>query len=333
MPSAIERAIHSAKFEFGYTFVSKKPIGTGVIGEVYHVTKGAEQFALKIVAIRGCSLKKIVENEIQILKNMAHENIIGLTDTIEGDGYNCVVMPYCPGGDLIEYLNKLVRGNEQEEFPDLICAIVKGVAYLQDNNIINRDIKAENILLDNARNPKICDFDCAKILAEGEDVLLEEYSVGTALYNPHEMHQYVADSEIKNYPVSKETDIYALGALFWLMWVRAMPRSPHPSTKEFSEAIGLHDAALPFSSSKRGFPAFPELLRVLILSCCKRAFYYDESKWKRVPVYKKGFGIGQVNRFIATHRRALFKYEEPNDMDLFDNWVKDDLPKLISIGM
>ena len=113
---------------------------------------------------------KELRNEINILKDLEHDNIIKLYDWyLEQDSlankYIVLVMEYASGGDL-----KYLKDRHNNEIPldisrNILEQILNGLDYLHTNNVIHRDLKLENILISD-NNPikiKIADFGLAKI--------------------------------------------------------------------------------------------------------------------------------------------------------------------------
>jgi serine/threonine protein kinase len=95
------------------------------------------------------SEKDCILNEIEILRNISHENLLQLKEIYEGENHVYCVCEYYKGYNLLENLIKNGMPNLSESL-FIIQQILMGVDYLANKNIIHRDIKPENIL--------ICDF-------------------------------------------------------------------------------------------------------------------------------------------------------------------------------
>lgn len=70
-----------------------------------------------------------------------------------------LIMEYCPKGDLSTFIKN--RKLSIDEIRDYGLQIIKGIGTLHNEKIIHRDIKPQNILVDNKNRMKICDFGCA----------------------------------------------------------------------------------------------------------------------------------------------------------------------------
>ncbi|KAL1428316.1 hypothetical protein MTO96_002704 [Rhipicephalus appendiculatus] len=140
-------------------------IGSGAFAKVklaIHVLTGAK-VAIKI--IRKCSLGmdlRRVSREIAALKDLAHQSICRLYQVIETSYRVYLVLEYCPGGELFDYVVQRKRLNE-DEARRFFRQIVSAVACVHRRGYAHRDLKPENLLLDADRNVKLIDFGlCAK---------------------------------------------------------------------------------------------------------------------------------------------------------------------------
>ena len=175
-------------------YILDKEIGSGGFGKVLegiHIPTG-EKVAIKILDKKKLNsdplnLKRVFF-EISILKNIRHKNIIKLYEVMETPQKIYLIMEYCQGGELFNYIiNKkhLTEIQSCKFFHEIIDAL----EYLHVQNIVHRDIKPQNILLDTLNNEltiKIIDFGISNIYSL--DNLLES-SCGTASYAPPEMHK------------------------------------------------------------------------------------------------------------------------------------------------
>ncbi|KAL8946061.1 MAG: hypothetical protein Q9222_007492, partial [Ikaeria aurantiellina] len=164
------------------SYAKQKKIGQGASGSVYvarinaeatspiarriYKTSGSKSLvAIKQMDLRNQPRKELIVNEIIVMKESSHPNIVNFLDSFLQEGNNelWVVMEYMEGGALTDVIdnNKQITEAQISTICNETC---KGLAHLHSQNIIHRDIKSDNVLLDARGNVKITDFGfCAKL--------------------------------------------------------------------------------------------------------------------------------------------------------------------------
>ncbi len=151
-------------------------LGKGAFGKVnlsLHVLTG------RLVAIKSINKTKLMNEkqkrkimlETTIMKTLSKSNnVVKIFETYETKKHYCIVMEYICAGDLLSYIKK--RGKLTEQVAKFIFKqIVLSLQYIHSHNIVHRDIKLDNILIDLDNNIKICDFGVSKIIKKGESML------------------------------------------------------------------------------------------------------------------------------------------------------------------
>ena len=159
-------------------------LGKGAFGKVnlcLHTLTG------RLVAIKSINKEKIktdrhlqkIKQETAIMEALSKsKNIVKIFETYETKNHICIVMEYICAGDLLTYIKK--RSKLTELVAKFIFKqIILAIKYIHDNNIIHRDIKLDNILLDLDNNIKICDFGVSRKINKG-DIMFEQ--CGTPAY-------------------------------------------------------------------------------------------------------------------------------------------------------
>lgn len=106
-------------------------------------------------------------HEVGILLRLRHPSVVKLYETFETGRHILLVMELCAGGDLLNYVRK--RRKLDEDAAKLIFKqLIEGLSYIHSKGIIHRDIKLDNILLDGKGKVKIADFGVSKVVKKGE---------------------------------------------------------------------------------------------------------------------------------------------------------------------
>ncbi|KAL4503612.1 hypothetical protein ABPG73_017355 [Tetrahymena malaccensis] len=177
--------------------------------------------------------KKNVQREISILKKICHPHCIGMQKTFENSKYICVVMEYVGKDSLYTYLKSFEgRKLPEDEAKRIFKQIIKGVSYLHTNNIIHRDMKLENLLMDDTKNIKIIDFGFSIVIPPDKKLNI---FCGTPSYMAPEI---VSKKEYYGPPV----DIWACGILLYVMLVGTFPfKAADDKTLYFKIRNGNYD--------------------------------------------------------------------------------------------
>ncbi|KAD7478574.1 hypothetical protein E3N88_01710 [Mikania micrantha] len=145
-------------------------IGKGGFGEVFKaIVDGGIVVAIKKLHV-GFRAKKEFENEVNLIRNVRHRNLIlQLGWCIHGPEL-LLVLEYMPQGSLDKFLWGEKKGTlNWKQRSEIIFGIARGLVHLHGEfhiKIIHRDIKSSNILLDKDFQPKIADFGLARLLPE-----------------------------------------------------------------------------------------------------------------------------------------------------------------------
>ncbi|GLJ49069.1 hypothetical protein SUGI_1035160 [Cryptomeria japonica] len=154
-------------------FHDNNKLGEGVFGSVYGTTKDGKQIAVKKLSAKSRQGKEEFMNEVKLMANVQHLNLVKLFGCcVEGDE-RLIVYEYLPNKSLDTFLfdPKKRRLLDWEKRYNIIIGVARGLLYLHEDSqmkIIHKDIKANNILLDDKLHPKIADFGLAKLFGEDE---------------------------------------------------------------------------------------------------------------------------------------------------------------------
>lgn len=160
--------------QFG-DYMLGQTLGEGEFGKVKLGWKkdGSSQVAIKLirretVASNPTRLPKIYR-EISILRELQHPNIVRLHEMVETERHIGIILEYASGGELFDYI-LTHRYLKDQAARRLFAQLVSGVGYLHKKGIVHRDLKLENLLLDQNRNIIITDFGFANTFNPGEEL-------------------------------------------------------------------------------------------------------------------------------------------------------------------
>ncbi|XP_041850234.1 MAP/microtubule affinity-regulating kinase 4 isoform X7 [Melanotaenia boesemani] len=247
-----------------------KTIGKGNFAKVKlarHILTGRE-VAIKIIdktQLNPTSLQKLFR-EVRIMKTLNHPNIVQLFEVIETEKTLYLVMEYASGGEVFDYLVAHGRMKEKEARAKF-RQIVSAVHYCHQKNIVHRDLKAENLLLDADSNIKIADFGFSNEFTEGSKL---DTFCGSPPYAAPELFQG------KKYD-GPEVDIWSLGVILYTLVSGSLPFDGQ-NLKELRERVLRGKYRVPFymSTDCEGI-----LRRFLVLNPAKRCSLEQimQDKW------------------------------------------------------
>lgn len=149
-----------------------KQLGRGAFGKVnlgIHILTGRpvaiKSFKLADAEIN--SVKRRLHLETQLMKTLNHPNILRMYETFETQKYLMISTEYIPGGDLLSFLRNGKKLNEST-VKYLFKQLLEALKYMHSQDIIHRDVKLDNILIDVDSTIKLCDFGVSKLIRAGE---------------------------------------------------------------------------------------------------------------------------------------------------------------------
>ena len=199
-------------------------IGQGAFGKV---NLGLNVLSGRVVAIKSFNKKnfdtktdfiKKITYETNLMKKLNHKNITKILEMFEDDKYILIIMEYINGGNLFSFVKKRRKLSEKiSKF--LFKQIILGLQHIHSHNIVHRDVKLENILIDLNNTIKICDFGIGRVLSNPDDLLYDQ--CGTPMYMAPEILFSSQEKGYKGFPV----DIWSAGIALYIMLSGTLPFS------------------------------------------------------------------------------------------------------------
>ncbi|KAK4278104.1 hypothetical protein QN277_015996 [Acacia crassicarpa] len=191
-------------------FSEKNKLGEGGFGTVYKGTlKNGKTVAVKKLAMRQSNrMDEEFESEVRLISNVHHRNLVRLLGCCSKGNKRILVYEYMKNTSLDRFLFGSNKGSLRwKQRYDIILGVARGLTYLHEEFhicIIHRDIKTNNILLDDDFQPKIADFGLARLLP-GDQTHLSTRFAGTLGYTAPE---YAIHGQL-----SEKADTYSYGVI------------------------------------------------------------------------------------------------------------------------
>ncbi len=246
-----------------------KLIGKGAIGKVYLASKKGENtsYAAKVLDKfrynKNEKALKYLINEINILKDVNHPNILRCFEIKETLEKVYIITEYYNGGTLEEFLEIYIKKNDKAPSEEIVQYIMKqiieGIKYLHNKKIIYRSICLSNIMInyedknDRINNNimkgkiKIIDFGFSKYLKKGE---LTKTTLGYPItMDPIILFKLNKIPEYKESEYDEKVDIWSLGIIFYELLIGNIPFESQ-NMEELFKKIKKGDYYIPTTLSK-----------------------------------------------------------------------------------
>ncbi|VFV27425.1 hormonally up-regulated neu tumor-associated [Lynx pardinus] len=209
----------------GNYLIGSRKLGEGSFAKVregLHVLTG-EKVAIKVIdkkrAKKDTYVTKNLRREGQIQQMIRHPNITQLLDILETENSYYLVMELCPGGNLMHKIYEKKR-LEESEARRYIRQLISAVEHLHRAGVVHRDLKIENLLLDEDNNIKLIDFglsNCAGILGHSDPF-------STQCGSP----AYAAPELLARKKYGPKIDVWSIGVNMYAMLTGTLPFTVEP---------------------------------------------------------------------------------------------------------
>jgi len=267
-------------------------LGKGGMGRVYRVEdkKLDQEVALKLIKPEIAKDKKTIErfrNELKLARNIRHKNICGMFDLGESEGAHFITMEYVRGEDLrslIRRIGQLPIGKSMS----IAKQICEGLSEAHGLGVVHRDLKSNNIMIDNEGNVRIMDFGIARSL-EAKGITGAGVMIGTP--------EYMSPEQVEGKETDGRSDIYSLGIILYEM---VTGRVPFEGDTPFT--IGMkHKGEMP-QNPKEFNTQIPDDLNRLILRCLEK-----EKEKRQQSVKEVCSELTNIEKDVPTTERIVPK--------------------------
>ncbi|KAI0094383.1 hypothetical protein BDY19DRAFT_16672 [Irpex rosettiformis] len=222
-----------------YTVQVERYLSQGGFAHVYLVRTAQPVYntthhVLKRIAVPDEAMLTEVKKEVDIMRILkGHPNIVHLIDAashrMANGAYEVfILMEYCPGGGIIDMMNRRLRERLTEaEILTIFVDVCEGLAAMHALKppLLHRDLKVENILQSSATSYKLCDFGSAtsvhKVPSTGEELRALQADL-----DRHTTMQYRAPEMVnlmQRRPIDEKSDVWALGVLLYKLCYYTTP--------------------------------------------------------------------------------------------------------------
>jgi len=230
-------------------------VGTGGMSSVFraHDTLLERHVALKILHEHYTSDEAYVERfrrEARAVAGLSHPNIVTVIDRGEQDGRQFIVFEYIDGESLKQLVDR-TGPLAVDQAVALTLQIARALAFAHQQGLVHRDVKPQNVLLNDDGRAKVTDFGIARSLDVQQGMTQSGTVMGTS--------DYIAPEQARGERVDEQTDVYSLGVVLYELLTGEVPfpgenfvavamrhiNEPPPSARERRPDVSLRlDAAI-----------------------------------------------------------------------------------------
>ena len=278
----------------GSTFAGRyqviEELGKGGMGKVYKVFDNEinEKVAFKLLKPDIAADRETIErfrNELKFARKIRHKNVCQMFDLAKDEGSYYITMEYVHGEDLKRLIRKMGQLSAGQAL--LIARqVAEGLAEAHHLGVVHRDLKPQNIMIDEEGNSRIMDFGIARsIKAKGIT------DAGVMIGTP----EYMSPEQAEAGEVDKRSDIYSLGVILYEM---VTGRVPFEGDTPLSIAM-KHKGEKPKDPRELNAQVLPELSR-LIMKCM------EKDKAKRYQTAEEFLSdISKIEKGMPTTQRIV----------------------------
>lgn len=291
-PSITGSALVSGELQPGMLLANRYEIlsqlGGGGMGTVYKaIDREVERtVALKVIRAELAGNSDILsrfKQELILARKVTHKNVIRIFDLGRTGGLRYITMEYIDGPDLRTFVKQ--NGKPSYKFSvDIVQQVCLALEAAHAEGVVHRDLKPQNIMIDNQGKAVVMDFGIARSLG-GEGLTITGALVGTP--------EYMSPEQVKGDDIDGRSDIFTLGIIFYELLTGKMPfraetvqRSMYKRTVERSIPAKAEDASV------------PPYLSEVVSKCLEldpqnryqtaRELWNDLETWRKAPTEQSG---------------------------------------------
>ncbi|XP_062022970.1 serine/threonine-protein kinase STY46 [Rosa rugosa] len=223
-------------------------VASGSCGDLYKGTYCSQEVAIKVLKPEcvNSDMQKDFAQEVFIMRKVRHKNVVQFIGACTKLPSLCIVTEYMSGGSVYDYLHKQKGVFKLPSLLKVAIDVAKGMTYLHQNNIIHRDLKAANLLMDENEVVKVADFGVARVKSQSGVMTAE---TGT--------YRWMAPEVIEHKPYDHKADVFSFAIVLWELLTGKLP---YEYLTPLQAAVGVVQKGLRPTIPKQTHPKLTELL-------------------------------------------------------------------------
>ncbi|KAI3464760.1 hypothetical protein Pfo_021423 [Paulownia fortunei] len=273
-------------------------IAAGSNGDLYKGLFRSQDVAIKIFKTECLNgdMQREFAQEVYILRKVRHKNVVQFIGACTRPPLLCIVTEFMSGGSVYDFLHKQKGVFKLPAILKVAIDVSKGMSYLHQNNIIHRDLKAANLLMDENEVVKIADFGVARVQLQSGVMTAE---TGT--------YRWMAPEVIEHKPYNHKADVFSFGIVLWELLTGKVP---YAHLTPLQAAVGVVQKGLR--------PAIPRHTHPLVVELLERC-------WQQEPSLRPEFSeiieiLQYMDKKIFEEERATKKRNLGAPCQLVDEW-------------
>ncbi|XP_059280982.1 serine/threonine-protein kinase STY17-like isoform X3 [Lycium ferocissimum] len=250
----------------------------------YKGTYCSQEVAIKVLKPEQLNMDILKEfsQEVFIMRKIRHKNVVQFIGACTRAPNLCIVTEYMSRGSIYDFLHKQKGAFKLPTLLKVAADVSKGMNYLHQNNIIHRDLKTANLLMDEHGVVKVGDFGVARVQAQTGVMTAE---TGT--------YRWMAPEVIEHRPYDHKADVFSFGILLWELLSGEIP---YAHLTPLQAAIGVVQQGLRPRIPEHAHPKLVELL---------------EKCWQQDPTRRPDFSeILDILKCLTKEKQAGYDGED-----------------------
>ncbi|KAL6295508.1 hypothetical protein ACE6H2_003650 [Prunus campanulata] len=225
----------------------EKKIASGSYGDLFQGSFCGQAVAIKVLSTERLNeTMREFTQEVYIMRKVRHKNVVQLIGACTKPPKLCIVTEFLSGGSMYDFVHKQTGALSLQSLLRVAIDVSRGMNYLHQNNIIHRDLKAANLLMDENGVVKVADFGIARVQAQSGVMTAE---TGT--------YRWMAPEVIEHKPYDHKADVFSFGVVLWELLTGKLP---YENLTPLQAAVGVVQKGLRPTIPRHANPMLVELM-------------------------------------------------------------------------